>query len=134
RRKVACRLVFVGDGPDRPEAASEAARLGLSDEVVFLGKQDSVAELLTCADLFLLPSASESFGLSALEALASGVPVVATRTGGLPEVVEDGVTGHLGEIGDVEGMGAAGVEILRDEATWSRMSQAARESARRFRV
>lgn len=134
RKEVDCRLILVGDGPERPVAVAEAERLGVADDVVFLGKQDSVAELLGCADLFLLPSESESFGLSALEALASGVPVVATRAGGLPEVVEDGVTGYLGEVGDVEGMGAAGAGILQDTGTWRRMSAAAREAAGRLSV
>ena len=99
---------MVGDGPDRPEAADEAEALGIADRVLFLGKQDSVAELLACADLFLLPSALESFGLAALEAMASGVPVVASRAGGLPEVVEDGVNGYLAPPGDVEGDGRRG--------------------------
>ncbi len=134
REEIDARLVLVGDGPDRPAATAEAERLGIADDVLLLGKQDSVAELLACADLFLLPSQSESFGLSALEALASGVPVIATRTGGLPDVVEDGVTGCLAEVGDVERMGAEGARILRDGATWSRMSAAAREGARRFSV
>jgi L-malate glycosyltransferase len=129
RRQVPARLVLVGDGPDRPEATDEAERLGVADRVVFLGKQDSVAELMACADLLLLPSSSESFGLVALEAMASGVPVVATRAGGLPEVVEEGVTGHLGEVGDVEAMAAAAVSILRDPARWSAMSAAARAHA-----
>jgi N-acetyl-alpha-D-glucosaminyl L-malate synthase BshA len=129
-REVPSRLVFIGDGPDRPEAADEAQRLGVADRIVFLGKQDSVAELLSCADLLLLPSQSESFGLVALEALASGVPVVATRVGGIPEVVEDGVTGALGELGDVEGMGEAAAAILRDPQTWSRMSHAAQQLSR----
>lgn len=134
REEVAARLVFVGDGPDRPEATDEVERLGLGDKVVFLGKQDSVAELLACADLFLLPSESESFGLSALEAMASGVPVVATRAGGMVEVVPDGIAGHLGEVGDIEGMGAAGARILRDPARWARLSAAAREAAQAFAV
>lgn len=131
---VPARLIFVGDGPDRPEAVEEAARLGVGKQVLFLGKQDSVAELLACADLFLLPSASESFGLSALEAMASGTPVIATRVGGLPEVVEDGRTGFLGEVGDVEAMAAAAVTLLREPDAWRRTSAAAREAAMRFRV
>jgi L-malate glycosyltransferase len=129
QREVPARLVFVGDGPDRPEAAFEAESLGIADRVVFLGKQDSVAELLACADLFLLPSASESFGLVALEAMAAGVPVVASRAGGLPEVVAHGETGFLAGVGEIEEMAEAGVSLLRDEAQWSAFSEAARELA-----
>jgi L-malate glycosyltransferase len=128
-KQVPARLVFIGDGPDRPEAAYEAQELGISDRVVFLGKQDSVAELLACADLMLLPSRSESFGLVALEAMAAGVPVIATDVGGLPEVVESGVTGYLAQVGDVEGMAGAAVEILSDPERWRRMSLAARAFA-----
>jgi L-malate glycosyltransferase len=129
RREVPARLVFVGDGPDRHDAVREAERLGVGRQVVFLGKQDSVAELLACADLFLLPSSSESFGLAALEAMASGVPVVASDTGGLPEVVVHGRTGYLAEPGDVEAMAEAGLAVLRDPARWREMSRCARETA-----
>jgi N-acetyl-alpha-D-glucosaminyl L-malate synthase BshA len=128
-RAVPSRLVLIGDGPDRPEAADEAQQLGVADRVVFLGKQDSVAELLACADMLLLPSQSESFGLVALEAMAAGVPVVATRTGGIPEVVEDGVTGVLGDVGDVAAMGDGAIELLRDPRRWSQASRAARAVA-----
>jgi L-malate glycosyltransferase len=128
-RSVPARLVFVGDGPDRTEAVEEAQRLGIRDRVIFLGKQDNVAELLACADLFLLPSQSESFGLAALEAMACGVPVVATRAGGIPEVVEHGVTGCLAEIGAVDEMAEAGVALLSDAARWGQFSAAARAVA-----
>ena len=134
QRDVPSRLVFVGDGPDRPSAVDEAAALGLSDKVVFLGKQDSVAELLACADLFLLPSESESFGLSALEAMSSGVPVVASRVGGVVEVVENGVAGFLQEVGDVEAMARDGIRILEDTERWLKMSEGARHSAEKFRM
>ncbi|HEX2080189.1 MAG TPA: N-acetyl-alpha-D-glucosaminyl L-malate synthase BshA [Longimicrobium sp.] len=131
--RVPSKLVFVGDGPERPVATAEAEALGITSRVIFLGKQDTVAELLTCADLLLLPSQNESFGLVALEAMASGVPVVATRAGGLPEVIEDGVTGHLGEVGDVEAMADAAVSILTDDQKWVRMSVAAQKvAAERF--
>ncbi|CAN5505793.1 N-acetyl-alpha-D-glucosaminyl L-malate synthase BshA [soil metagenome] len=129
QRSVPARLVFVGDGPERLNAADEARQLGVEDAILFLGKQDSVAELLACADLFLLPSASESFGLSALEAMASGVPVIATSVGGLLEVVEDGVTGMLAPVGATEQMGEAGVALLRDPERWREMSRAARAQA-----
>ena len=128
-KELPSRLLLVGDGPERAEAAAAADELGLYDRVIFLGKQETVAELLACADLFLLPSASESFGLAALEAMASGTPVVATDVGGLPEVVEDGVTGFLAPVGDVEAMAAKSLELLRDPARWLQMSQAARALA-----
>lgn len=128
-REVPARLVFVGDGPERPAAAEEAREHGITDRVVFLGKQDSVAEIMACADLLLLPSQNESFGLVALEAMASGVPVIASRAGGLPEVVDEGETGFLAPVGDVEAMAAGGVHILRDADTWRRFSQQARRSA-----
>ena len=128
-KQVPAKLMFVGDGPERPRAMAEAEALGITNRVIFLGKQDSVAELMTCADLLLLPSASESFGLVALEAMASGVPVVSSNAGGLPEVVEDGVTGHMGNVGDVETMAEMGVSILRDNRKWLGMSVAAQKVA-----
>jgi L-malate glycosyltransferase len=121
---------MVGDGPDRTAAEQEAQALGVADGVYFLGKLESVAPLLAAADLFLLPSETESFGLSALEALASGVPVVASNVGGLPEVVRDGETGALVPLGDVEAMAAEAVRILRDDARWHAMSQLAAADAR----
>jgi N-acetyl-alpha-D-glucosaminyl L-malate synthase BshA len=130
RESVPSVLVMVGDGPDRVDAEAEAAELGVEHDVYFLGKIESVAPLLAGADLFLLPSSSESFGLSALEALASGVPVVGSRRGGLPEVVKDGVTGALREVGDVDAMAAASVEILSDRDRWETMSRDAAADAR----
>jgi glycosyltransferase involved in cell wall biosynthesis len=121
---------MVGDGPDRGDAEEEARRAGLENRVHFLGKIDNVAPLLASADLFLLPSASESFGLSALEALASGVPVIGTNAGGVPEVVRDGETGVLCPVGDVEAMASAGIEILSDPQRWQSMSELGAEDAR----
>ena len=112
--KVPSRLIMVGDGPDRPRALERAQVLGVGDRVVFLGKHDSVEELLPCADLFLLPSGSESFGLAALEAMASGVPVVASSVGGVPELVPHGEAGYLYPVGDVDGMVEGALEILSD--------------------
>ncbi len=129
REKVKARLVLVGEGPDRPRALSRAADLGLGDDVLFLGRHGSVEELLSCADLFLLPSSSESFGLAALEAMACGAPVVASNAGGLPEVIEDGVSGYLFPVGAIDDMAAAGVRILSDDAFRKQMSLAARTLA-----
>jgi L-malate glycosyltransferase len=129
-RHVPAVLVMVGDGPDRVYAEAEARDAGLQDKVFFLGKIDAVAPLLAGADLFLLPSSSESFGLSALEALASGVPVIGTRTGGIPEVVRDGETGVLCAVGDVDGMSDAAVSLLTDRDRWHAMSTLAAADAR----
>ncbi|MEO8563066.1 MAG: N-acetyl-alpha-D-glucosaminyl L-malate synthase BshA [bacterium] len=123
-------LVMVGDGPDRIDAESEAKRLGVEDSVFFLGKLESVAPLLASADLFLLPTQSESFGLSALEALATGVPVIGVRAGGLPEVVRDGETGALCAAGDVEGMAEAAIHFLGDDDRWHAASTLAAADAR----
>lgn len=126
-------LVMVGDGPDRTEAEAEAKALGVDRDVHFLGKIERVAPLLASADLFLLPSDRESFGLSALEALASGVPVIGCSVGGLPEVVRDGETGALRAPADVDGMAAAAIGILLDERRWREMSAyAARDARARF--
>jgi N-acetyl-alpha-D-glucosaminyl L-malate synthase BshA len=135
REQIPSVLVMVGDGPDRVHAEAEARELGVEDRVFFLGKIETVAPLLSAADLFLLPTQSESFGLSALEALASGVPVIGTNAGGLPEVVQDGATGALCTVGDIDGMAAAAIDILRDRARWQQMSTlAARDARERFAI
>jgi L-malate glycosyltransferase len=131
-RQLPARLLLVGDGPDRVRAHELAEREGVADRVLFLGKQNSVVELLACSDLFLLPSEQEAFGLVALEAMACGVPVIATRTGGIPEVVEDGVSGYLGAVGDVAAMTDAAVALLQDAEAWQRFSDAARQGAERY--
>ncbi len=128
---VSSLLVMIGDGPERVEAEDEARLCGVADAVLFLGKIDAIAPLLAGAHLFLLTSDKESFGLSALEALASGVPVIGAAAGGLPEVVTHGVTGALFEVGDVEGMAREGIAILADPLRWSSMSTAAAADARK---
>ena len=133
RRDIPSVLVMVGDGPDRSAAEEEARRLGVEADVRFLGKIDAVAPLLASADLYLLTTDRESFGLSALEAQACGVPVLGYDVGGLPEVVQSGVTGHLGVVGDIVGMAGTAIEILRNDALWQSMSAAAsRRAAQRF--
>jgi len=129
QKEVPARLVLVGDGPERQKAEELAEKLGIADRVLMLGKLESVAELLANADLFLLPSEQESFGLVALEAHASGVPVIGSSETGLMEVVEDGETGSLHSVGDVDAMADSAIGLLRDDARWSRFSAAARGRA-----
>ncbi|MGB2983052.1 MAG: N-acetyl-alpha-D-glucosaminyl L-malate synthase BshA [Candidatus Bipolaricaulia bacterium] len=124
------RLILIGDGPDTPVAREIGEELGVLDRMKFVGVVDRVAPLLNAADLFLLPSSTESFGLVALEAMASGVPVIASDVGGIPEVVRHGETGYLAEVGDVDKMAAYAVELLRDDAARCRFGQAARDRAR----
>lgn len=124
RECVNARLVMVGNGPDRPALERSVANQGLSDVVDFVGERHDLVELLSAADLFLLPSAQESFGMAALEAMACGTPVVASRVGGLPEVIEDGVTGFLCDEDDVEAMAMRGVALLTDKSLHARIAAA----------
>ena len=124
------RLVLVGDGPEMKASVDLVGALGLRDRVLFMGNQEQVVPLLSVADLFLLPSEQESFGLAALEAMACGVPVIASRVGGLPEVVAEDETGYLCAPGDVDAMAARAIALLSDEGQHRRFSQAAVERAR----
>ncbi len=130
RRGCDAVLVMVGDGPDRPQAEEEARALGVEQHVRFLGRIDAVAPLLAAADAFVFTSNSEAFGLAALEALASGVPVFAYRAGGITDVVRDGVTGALRDIGDVDGLARAACQLLGRPDAWQAASQAAAADAR----
>lgn len=127
--QLEARLLLVGDGPERARIETECRRLGICDAITFIGNLPLVEEVLVGADLFLLPSETESFGLAALEALSCGVPVIATRVGGLPEVVTEGETGFLFPVGDVEGMANAAVGLLRDRGRHAQFAAAARTSA-----
>ncbi len=130
--QVPARLLLVGDGPERVRAQEQALAFDIVDRVLFLGKQNSVAELLACTDLFLLPSHSEAFGLVALEALACGVPVISSNVGGLPEVMPPPPAGHMLPVGNVAGMAAAGLPLLQDAELWAQASAQARHAAERF--
>lgn len=135
RRDLPSALVMVGDGPERQSAEEEAVALGVEQDVHFLGRIEAVAPLLASADLFLLPTDRESFGLSALEGLACGVPALAYNVGGIREVVKDGETGVLRDVGDVDALGEAALAILRDRDRWTAMSHAAAVDARaRFSI
>lgn len=128
-RELPSRLLLIGDGPDRSLAEHLARQHGVQDRIHFLGKQDNVSELLPLADLMLMPSEMESFGLAALEAMACSVPTIATRVGGVPELVVDGENGRLFEVGEVDGMSAAAIALLRDRAALEAMARRARRTA-----
>jgi N-acetyl-alpha-D-glucosaminyl L-malate synthase BshA len=129
RRQMPARLLMVGDGPDLGEATRLARALGVADDVQFLGEQDRLVPLLSASDVFLLTSAQESFGLAALEAMACDVPVVASRVGGLPELIEHGVSGFLHVPDDLDGMARSALLLLTDERLHQRIAEAARRTA-----
>jgi len=126
---VPSRLLLIGDGPDRSAAEFLALKLGVADRVDFLGKQENVNELLALADVMVMPSEMESFGLAALEAMACCVPTIATRVGGVPELIEHEHNGLLYEVGDIEGMAAGALSLLTDAERLETMSCAARKTA-----
>lgn len=133
-KQIPSKLLLVGDGPERSHIESLCRDLGLKNEVRFLGKLKTVEKVLAVSDLFLLTSETESFGLSALEAMASKVPVISTNTGGLPEVNIHGVTGYTSNVGDVEDMAKNALSILQDDTTLQRFKAAAYEQAARFDI
>jgi N-acetyl-alpha-D-glucosaminyl L-malate synthase BshA len=134
REKVNSKLLLVGDGPERAVVEELARLLAVEKDVLFLGKQDAVEELLAIADLYLMPSESESFGLAALEAMACEVPVISSNTGGIPEINIEGATGFLSEVGDVEEMAENAIKILVDEQTLSKFKSNALNQAKRFDI
>ena len=131
---IPSKLLLIGDGPERRNMESLCRQLGLCDEVRFLGKQDAVEELLAVSDLFLMPSASESFGLAALEAMACEVPIISSNVGGLPEVNIHGETGFLADVGDVNTMAQYAIQILRDTETLARFRENALARAKLFDI
>ena len=129
RAEMPARLLLVGDGPERAKIELHCRECGPCDDITFIGNVPAVEQLLVGADLFLLPSEVESFGLAALEALSCEVPVIATSVGGLPEVVDDGETGFLRQVGDVDGMAQAALELLRDDDRRQAFGRAGRAAA-----
>ena len=129
QEQTPAKLLLIGDGPEAGSVEKCIAQWGLNEKVILLGKQESVVELLSIGDLFLLPSEKESFGLGALEAMSCNVPVVASNVGGIPEVVEDGVSGYLAPFGDVESMAAKAIEVLTHPDLHSKMAGNARKVA-----
>jgi N-acetyl-alpha-D-glucosaminyl L-malate synthase BshA len=128
-KALPARLMLIGDGPDRSIAEYLAREHNIQDRIHFIGKQDNVNELLPLADLMLMPSEMESFGLAALEAMACGVPSIATKVGGVPELIQNGHNGLLFEVGDVESMSAAAIDLFRDDTRLRSMSEAGRKTA-----
>lgn len=129
---IPSKLLMIGDGPKRQEVEQLARDLGVASDVRFLGKQQAIEELLAVGDLFFMPSASESFGLAALEAMACQVPIISSNAGGIPEVNIDGETGYVLEVGDIDGMAEKSIELLQDEAKLKQFSENAYKNAQKY--
>jgi N-acetyl-alpha-D-glucosaminyl L-malate synthase BshA len=134
QKEIPSKLLFVGDGPERQVAEELGRSLGVGDEIRFVGKQEQMEDILAIADLFLLPSEYESFGLAALEAMAAGVPVISTNAGGLKEINIDGETGYMADIGDIGTMSAKALEILRQNETLNGFKKRAASHAKKYDI
>jgi N-acetyl-alpha-D-glucosaminyl L-malate synthase BshA len=132
--QIPAKLMLVGDGPEKEKAELLCGELGISDKVIFFGNSSEIDQILSYSDLFLLPSETESFGLAALEAMALGVPVISSNSGGLPEVNFDGISGYLSNVGDIEEMSANALKILSDDVTLQQFKVNALETAKQFDI
>jgi len=132
KEKIPARLILIGDGPERSDCERLCRELNIFDSVKFMGKQDSIIELLSIADLFIIPSQTESFGLAALEAMSCEVPVISTSVGGLPELNLHNETGYIAEIGDIDRMAKYAIDLLSNEKKYKIFSKNARERAMEF--
>ncbi len=132
--ELPAKLILVGDGPDRPLIESLCRNLGICNDIRFIGKQENLEDIMSCSDLFLLPSAYESFGLAALEAMASEVPVISSNAGGLPEINIQGETGFLSPVGDVQGMATQAIELLSNEPLLKKIRKQAYRHAQNFDI
>lgn len=131
---IPAKLMMVGDGPEREKAEKLCENLGISDKVIFFGNSNEIDKILSYTDLFLLPSETESFGLAALEAMACGVPVISSNSGGLPEVNEEGFSGYLSNVGDTDAMAANAIKILQNKDTLHTFKENALKSAQKFDI
>ncbi|MHC0441663.1 N-acetyl-alpha-D-glucosaminyl L-malate synthase BshA [Flavobacterium sp. 3-210] len=134
QKEMPAKLMMVGDGPEKEKAEVLCMELGIYDKVIFFGNSNEIDKILCMTDLFLLPSETESFGLAALEAMALGVPVISSNSGGLPEVNFDGVSGYLSNVGNVDEMAANAIKILKDDATLKEFKKNALEVAKKFDI
>lgn len=134
QQKLDVKLMMVGDGPEKEEAENLCVKLGITNKVIFFGNSNEVDQILSYTDLFLLPSETESFGLAALEAMAWGVPVISSNSGGLPEVNFEGVSGYLGNVGDTDDMAAKAISILEDDENLLIFKKNALEVAKKFDI
>lgn len=134
QKEIPAKLMMVGEGPEKEKAELLCESLGISDKVIFFGNSNEIDKILCFTDLFLLPSETESFGLAALEAMACGVPVISSNTGGLPEVNIDGFSGFLSPVGAIESMSSNAITILKDESTLELFKNNAKEVAKRFDI
>jgi L-malate glycosyltransferase len=134
RKEVPTKLVLVGDGPERPAIEKLCRELNTCNDIISLGRINDPTEILSIADLFILPSETESFGLAALEAMAKRIPVISTNTGGLPEVNIHGVTGYLSNVGDVEDMAKNAISLLKDDNKLAKFKENAYNQAKKFDI
>ena len=134
QKEIPSKLIMVGEGPEREKAEELCLKLGISEKVVFVGNSNEIDRILCFSDLFLLPSETESFGLSALEAMASSVPVISSNAGGIPEVNVHGFSGYLSDVGDIEAMSKNAISILKDEETLKTFKANAKTQARKFAI
>jgi len=134
QQKIPSKLMMVGDGPEKEAAENLCQKLGISDKVIFFGNSNEIDKILSFTDLFLLPSETESFGLAALEAMALGVPVISSNTGGLPEVNFEGISGYLSDVGNTEEMAQNAIKILENETTLLEFKNNAAATAKQFDI
>ena len=134
QKQIKAKLIIIGDGPERENASKLAHDLGVRDQILFLGKSNEIERILCFSDLFLLPSEKESFGLAALEAMAHGVPVIASNAGGLPEVIVHNKSGFLCDVGDVDAMAKHAIALLKDEAKLAQFKIEAEQQAWKFDI